>query len=100
MSFAKAIVGDTPRGANFVVETDFYYPLYSSISELFPKKKNPAPVTAPKPVAPVSVPPTTVLTNSKYYDFIPGTSFDANNFWERKVSEFINQFIHRMYNHC
>lgn len=81
MSFAKAIASDYPRGVNFVVETDFYYPLYSSISELFPKDKKQTPASTPKPVAPTMTIP---IENPKFDPF-PGTYFDTSSFWRRKV---------------
>lgn len=82
MSFAKALATDNPRGVNFVVETDFYYPLYSSISELFPKKATPA--TTKKPATPTT--PTTPKTmDYPIFDSIPETYFDENNIWRRKV---------------
>lgn len=80
MSFAKALATDYPRGVNFVVETDFYYPLYSSISELFPKDTKPTvPTTTTVPTTPAPL-----VMNPKF-DSFPGTYFDSNNVWERTV---------------
>lgn len=78
MSFAKGLATDNPRGVNFVVETDFYYPLYSSISDLFPKDKKP---TAP----PTTVPP--IPIENPKFDSISGEYFDidTSDFWRRKV---------------
>lgn len=83
MSFAKAIATEDPRGVNFVVETDFYYPLYSSISDLFPKKTTPA--TTKKP-ATTEQPSTIAMEDYPTFDFIPETYFDESNVWRRKVS--------------
>lgn len=77
MSFAKALASDYPRGVNLVVETDFYYPMYSSISDLFPKEK--------KPTTTVPTTPTPIRTNPKF-DSYPGTYYDTDGVWERTVS--------------
>lgn len=84
MSFAKALASDYPRGVNFVVETDFYYPLYSSISELFPKDKKPTPAPTKKPLANTTIP----IENPKFGSY-PETYFDTSSFWERKVRELL-----------
>ncbi|XP_037043739.1 uncharacterized protein LOC119079738 [Bradysia coprophila] len=81
MSFAKALATDYPRGVNFVVETDFYYPMYSSISDLFPKdKKPPATTTTAAPTTPVPLP-----MNPKF-DSFPGNYYDPSSVWERTDS--------------
>lgn len=86
MSFAKAIVGNSPRGVNIVTEVDFYYPMYSSISELFPKHKKPTPTTTAKPeIQPIPITPIPMIENPKF-DSISGTYIDDTNFWRRKVS--------------
>lgn len=86
MSFAKALASDSPRGVNFIVETDFYYPMYSSISELFPKGKKPPPATTPKPVTtPIPIEPVRIVENPKF-DSFPVTYYDTSNFWRRKVN--------------
>lgn len=86
MSFAKAIASDYPRGVNFVVETDFYYPMYSSISELFPKDKKPTTTTTPKPATVPTIPIMSAPTmESEKFDSFPGTYFDSSDFLRRQV---------------
>jgi len=86
MSFAKAIATDYPRGVNLVVETDFYYPMYSSISELFPKDKKPTMSTTTKPATmAIPITPMPMMENPKF-DRFPGTFFDKSDFWRRKDS--------------
>ncbi|KAJ6635902.1 hypothetical protein Bhyg_14488 [Pseudolycoriella hygida] len=90
MSFTKALVSNNPRGVNMLVETDFFYPLYSSISELFPKEKKkptPKPTAAPTPT-PVPV----KMTDYPEFDEIPGTYIDSSNFWERKDWNTISKY--------
>lgn len=89
MSFSKALASDYPRGVNLVVETDFYYHMYSSISDLFPKDKksavtttlNPATTTTSIPIKPVQW-----VENPKF-DSFSGTYYDTSDFWRRKVRE-------------
>lgn len=80
MSFAKAIATNNPRGVNYVAETDFYYPIFSSVAELFPKNKNPIAVAT----TPTTTTPAPILVNPKF-DSIAGTYVDSSNFWRRKV---------------
>lgn len=82
MSFTKQLVSTYPSGVNIVGEVDFYYPMYSTISELFPKDKKPTPATSPKPV--VESNSMTMMANPKF-DSISETYFDDGNIWRRKV---------------
>lgn len=94
MSFAKALASSNPMGVNYVVETDFYYPLYSSISELFPKDKK----VTEKPTVPttttVPTTPSPMRENPKF-DSFTGTYVDSSNIWRRKV---LTPYSHSMGN--
>lgn len=72
MSFAKAIISNTPRGVNIVTEMDFYYPLpdrisdFDTITDLKKLRK-----FIPFPAIPDATPAPPTTTATKTIDDLP-----------------------------